>query len=46
MLCLKSSVHNEAEMKKFASGNNLIAKPIFDECIEVVQMYELSKVNL
>ena len=42
----KVSVHNEEEMKKFASGNNSIAKPIFDECIEIVQMYELSKVNL
>ena len=42
----KVSVHNEEEMKKFASGNNPIAKPIFDECIEVVEMYELSKVNL
>ena len=42
----KVSVHNEEEMKKFASGNNPIAKPIFDECVEVVQMYELSKVNL
>jgi len=41
----KVSVHNEEEMKKFASGNNPIAKPIFDECIEVVQMYELSKVS-
>ena len=42
----KVSVHNEEEMKKFASGNNPIAKPIFDECIEVVQMYELSPVKL
>jgi len=42
----KVSVHNEEEMKKFASGNNPIAKPIFDECIESVQMYELNKVNL
>ena len=42
----KVSVHNEEEMKKFASGNNPIAKPIFDECIEIVEMYELSKVNL
>ena len=38
----KVLVHNEEEMKKFASGNNPIAKPIFDECGEVVQMYELS----
>ena len=42
----KVSVHNEEEMKKFASGNNPIAKPIFDECIEIVEMYDLSKVNL
>ena len=42
----KVSVHNEEEMKKFASGNHPIAKPIFDECIEVVEIYELSKVNL
>ena len=43
---LNVSVHNVEEMKKFASGNYPIAKPIFDECIEVVEMYELSKVNL
>ena len=42
----KVSVHNEEEMKKFASGNNPIAKPIFDECVEIVQMFELSKVKL
>ena len=45
-IMFKVSVHNEEEMKKFASGNNPIAKPIFDECIEIVQMYELSKVKL
>ena len=42
----KVSVHNEDEMKKFVSGNNPIAKPIFDECIQSVQMWEMSKVNL
>ena len=42
----KVSVHNEEEMKKFASGNNPIAKPIFDECIESVKMWEMSKVEL
>ena len=35
----KVSVHNEEEMKKFASGNNPIAKPIFDECIEICLLY-------
>jgi len=42
----KVSVHNEEEMKKFATGNNPIAKPIFDECVESVQMWELSPVKL
>ncbi len=42
----KVSVHNEEEMKKFASGNNPIAKPIFDECIESVKMWEMSAVKL
>ena len=42
----KVSVHNEEEMKKFASGNNPIAKPTYDECIESIQVWELSKVNL
>ena len=42
----KVLVHNEDEMKKFVSGNNPVAKPIFDECIESVQMWEMSKVNL
>ena len=42
----KVSVHNEENMKQFVTGQNPVAKPIFDECIEVVEMYELSKVNL
>ena len=42
----KVSVHNEENMKQFVTGQNPIAKPIFDECIESVQMWEMSKVNL
>ena len=42
----KRQAHNEEEMKKFVSGNNPIAKPIYDECIESVQMWEMSKVNV
>ena len=42
----KVSVHNEEAMKEFASGNNPIEKPTYDECIESVQMWEMSKVNL
>ncbi len=42
----KVSVHNEEEMKKFASGNNPIAKSIFDECVESVQVWELSPIEV
>ena len=42
----KVSVHNEEAMKEFVSGNNPIAKPTYDECIESIQVWELSKVNL
>ena len=42
----KVSVHNEENMKQFASGQNPVAKPIFDECVESVQMWEMSPVKL
>ena len=42
----KISVHNEEGLKEFASGNNPIAKTIFDECVESVQVWELSPVEL
>ena len=42
----KISVHNEEGMKEFVSGNNPIAKPIFDECIESIQVWELSPVKI
>ena len=42
----KISVHNEEGLKEFASGNNPIAKSIFDECVESVQVWELSPVEL
>jgi hypothetical protein len=42
----KVLVHNEVNMKKFAAGQNPVAKHIFDECIESVQMWEMSPVKL
>ena len=42
----KVSVHNEENMKQFASGQNLVAKFIFDECIESIKMWEMSLVKL
>ena len=43
---VKISVHNEEGLKEFASGNNPIAKSIFDECVESVNVWELSSVNI
>ena len=42
----KVSVHNEENMKQFVTGQNPLAKPIFDECIESVKMWEMSTVKL
>ena len=42
----KISVHNEEGLKEFASGNNPIAKPIFDECIESIQVWELNTMEV
>ena len=43
---VKISVHNEEGLKEFASGNNPIAKTIFDECVESVNVWELNQVNI
>ena len=45
-ILIKISVHNEEGLKEFAVGNNPIAKPIFDECIESVTLWELSSVSI
>jgi len=42
----KLSVHNEEGLKELSSGNNPIAKPIWDECIESIQLWEISPVNI
>ena len=42
----KLSVHNEEGLKELSLGNNPVAKPIWDECIESIQLWELSSVNI
>jgi len=42
----KVSVHNEEKMKKFVTGQNPAVKPIADECIESIQVWELSPVKI
>jgi|TARA_B100001059_G_scaffold187499_1_gene189669 hypothetical protein len=42
----KVFVHNEEKMIEFVSGNNPIAKPIFDECIDKVHLYNCSEISI
>ena len=42
----KVHVHNEQGMIDFVTGNNEVAKPVWDECIERVQLFELNEVSL
>ena len=42
----KVTVHNEEKMREFVTGNNPVAKDIYDECIDNIQVWELNKVNL
>ena len=45
-IMFKISVHNEEALKELASGKNTIAKPIFDECIESIQVWECNPMEL
>ena len=45
-IMFKISVHNEEALKELASGTNAIAKPIFDECIESIQVWECNPLEL
>ena len=45
-IMFKVSVHNEENMKQFVTGQNPVAKPIFNECIESVKMWEMIPVKL
>ena len=42
----KISVHNEEALKKFVTSQNPAIKPIADECIESIQVWELSPVKI
>ena len=45
-IMFKVSVHNEAGMKEFVAGNNPKAKAIYAECVDNIQLWELSKVEV
>ena len=42
----KIVVHNIDALHTFLDGSNPVSKPIWDECVESVQVWELSPVKL
>ena len=42
----KISVHNKEALRKFVTGQNPVGKPIYDECVESFQVWELSSVKI
>jgi hypothetical protein len=45
-LMFKVFVTDEDGMKSFVSGKNSLMRPIYDECIDYAQLWDLSEVNL
>ena len=45
-MLFKVTVHNEAGMIEFVSGNNPTAKAIYAECIESAQLWEMTEKSL
>ena len=42
----KVHVHNEEAMKDFVTGRNPAMKPIYDEHLDHIKLYELTEVNI
>jgi hypothetical protein len=42
----KVHVHDEQAMKDFVSGKNPVMKPIYEECIQSMELFELTPLAL
>ena len=42
----KVHVHDEPAMKDFVSGKNSVMKPIYEECIQSMELFELTPLAL
>ena len=40
----KIAVHNEGALHSFLDGSNPVSKPIFDEVMEIYEIFELNKI--
>ena len=45
-IMFKVHVHNEEEMMGIVKGTNPVMKPIYDECIQSIELFELTQVSL
>ncbi len=45
-IMFKVHVHNEEEMMGIVKGTNPLMKPIYDECIQSIELFELTQVSL
>ena len=45
-IMFKVHVHNEEGMKGIVNGTNPIMKPIYDECIDSIQLFGLTPVEI
>ena len=45
-IMFKVHVHNVDAMKQLVSGTHPVGKPIFDECVNKMHMWELTKVEI
>ena len=41
----KVFVHNMEKMKEMVSGKNPIGKPIYDECVNKMDMWDVTKID-
>ena len=45
-IMFKVHVHNEEGMMALVNGTNPVMKPIYDECIQSIELFELTQVSL
>jgi len=45
-IMFKVHVHNEQGMKDLVSGRNPVMKPVYDEVIDHIKLYELTEVDI
>jgi hypothetical protein len=42
----KVHVHNEEGMMALVNGTNPVMKPIYDECMQSIELFELTSVDI